>query len=120
MAEDEGEDAAAGAQSKQVYVRSNKLRTSVDELTAFFAAVGKPTSITNKFGEVPPDGLLREVALVTFRKNKAVQKAIGLSGGTVGGKSVVIGLNTRFDRKPSLVRTSLNQATHDARTRCSR
>ena len=99
MAEDEGEDAAAGAdgapQSKQVYVRSNKLRTSVDELTAFFAAVGKPTSITNKFGEVPPDGLLREVALVTFRKNKAVQKAIGLSGGTVGGKSVVIGLNTR-------------------------
>ena len=101
MAEDEGEDAPPGAdgapQSKQVYVRSNKLRTFVDEATAFFAgAVGKPTSITNKFGEVPPDGLLREVALVTFRKNKAVQKAIGLSGGTVGGKSVAIGLNTRL------------------------
>ena len=82
---------------RQVYIRCHgrALKTTVDEVIEFFSACGKPVSVLNKFGEVPEDGSLHETVLVTFKKNKAVEKAIGQSGATLSGREVVIGLNTR-------------------------
>lgn len=90
----------AGGSRRQVYVRCNgrALRTSVDEVLDFFSACGKPLSVLNKYGEPPADGALHEVALVTFKKNKAVDKALALSGAELSGRIVVIGINTRPPR----------------------
>jgi hypothetical protein len=41
-----------------------------------------------RWGEVPSDGQIYERALVTFKKNKAVEKAVGLSGGMIEGRQV--------------------------------
>ena len=78
---------------RQIYVRAKQgkpLQTSLDDLLKFFedAAVGKPTSVFNKWGEDPPDGKIYELALVTFKKNKAVQRALGLSGSYLRDREV--------------------------------
>jgi hypothetical protein len=88
----------AGPSNKQVYVqsvtgRSRKFQTTVDAVVAFFAECGKPKSVLNKWGEEPADGRLREVAFVAFKKNKAVEKALALSGNALGGVTVTIGIN---------------------------
>ena len=93
-------DAAAeesGATKRQVFVRCNgkALRTTVEAVAAFFETVGKPVSIRNKWGEEPDDGSIYETALVTFKKNKAVEKAVALSGGTIGDRQVLVGINSR-------------------------
>ena len=81
---------------RQIYVRAKQgkpLQTSLDDLLKFFedAAVGKPTSVLNKWGEEPPDGRVYELALVTFKKNKAVQRALGLSGSYLSDREVATG-----------------------------
>ena len=78
---------------RQIYVRAKQgkpLQTSLDDLLKFFedAAVGKPTSVLNKWGEEPENGRIYELALVTFKKNKAVQRALGLSGSYLGDREV--------------------------------
>ena len=81
---------------RQIYVRAKQgkpLQTSLDDLLKFFedAAVGKPTSVLNKWGEEPENGRIYELALVTFKKNKAVQRALGLSGSYLGDREVAAG-----------------------------
>lgn len=95
IAMDESE--TSGAAKRQVFVRCNgrALRTTVAALTSFFESCGKPTAILNKWGEEPVGGAIYEVALVTFKKNKACEKAIALSGGDLDGRPLVIGLNTK-------------------------
>lgn len=84
-------------QARQVYVtvkqKAQRWMTSTDALVSFFAACGKPSSVVNKYGEASER--IKEVALVTFSKTKAVQKAIALSGTQLDGREVTIGLNTR-------------------------
>jgi len=41
-----------------------------------------------RWGEEPSDGTIYETALVTFKKNKACEKAVALSGGTLGDRQV--------------------------------
>ena len=91
------ESETSGAAKRQVFVRCNgrALRTTVAALTSFFESCGKPTAILNKWGEEPVGGAIYEVALVTFKKNKACEKAIALSGGDLDGRPLVIGLNTK-------------------------
>ena len=88
---------------RQVYVRTNgrAMHTTVDELLQFFENVGKPVSVLNKHGLEPADGKVSEVALVTFKKDKAVEKALALSGQALGGREVVIGRNTRAPKPKS-------------------
>lgn len=57
--------------------------------------MGKPLAVLNKWGEEPSDGAIYKTALVTFKKNKAVEKALALSGGMLGDRQVIVGLNTR-------------------------
>lgn len=84
---------------RQVYVRCNgrALRTTADEIADFFSSCGKPSIIANKHGE-ETQGDLHELVLVTFKKNKAVDKALALSGQQLSGRTVVVGLNTRPPR----------------------
>ena len=72
------------------------MQISLDDLLKFFedAAVGKPTSVLNKWGEDPVDGRIYELALVTFKKNKAVQRALGLSGSYLGDREVASGTSS--------------------------
>ncbi|KAL1507042.1 hypothetical protein AB1Y20_007904 [Prymnesium parvum] len=103
-------DASDESSSKrQVYLRCNgkALRTTVDEVVEFFSSCGKPVSVLNKYGEVPVDGELHELVLVSFKKNKAVEKAIAQSGGQLSGREVVIGLNTRPPKRRSGVLSSV-------------
>lgn len=84
---------------RQIYVRAKQgkpLQISLDDLLKFFedAAVGKPTSVLNKWGEDPVDGRIYELALVTFKKNKAVQRALGLSGSYLGDREVASGTSS--------------------------
>ena len=84
---------------RQIYVRAKQgkpLQTSLDDLLKFFedAAVGKPTSVLNKWGEEPENGRIYELALVTFKKNKAVQRALGLSGSYLGDREVAAGTSS--------------------------
>ena len=90
---------SSDAPRRQVYVRANgkALRTTVAALEEFFSSCGKPT-VQNKWGEEPVGGNVHEVALVTFKKNKAVDKAIARSGDTLDGRQLVIGLNTKPPR----------------------
>ena len=81
---------------RQIYVRAKQgkpLQTTLDDLLKFFedAAVGKPTNVLNKWGEEPENGRIYELALVTFKKNKAVQRALGLSGSYLGDREVTAG-----------------------------
>ena len=90
MSEELAAPEADGGTRRQVFVRcARRDRTwspTASEVAAFFEACGKPKEILNKWGEaVPPDGRVREVVIVGFRKNKAVAKAAALSGGTLGG-----------------------------------
>ena len=55
---------------------------------------GKPTSVLNKWGEEPEIGRIYELALVTFKKNKAVQRALGLSGSFLGDREVTAGTSS--------------------------
>ena len=85
---------------RQIYVRAKygkPLQTTVADLLKFFedAAVGKPTSVLNKWGEEPKAGRLYDLALVTFKKHKAVQRAVGLSGAQLSEREVAIGINNR-------------------------
>lgn len=91
------------APKRQVYVRCNgrALVTTVDEIVAFFGEVGKPTSILNKNGVAPADGKIATTALVTFKKDKAFEKALALSGQQLGGREVVVGKNMRNPKKAS-------------------
>ncbi len=112
MAEQGAAEDGEGPACRQVYVqdragRSRRFQTTVDEVTAFFATCGKPRSIVNKFGEEPADGRLREVAFVSFKKNKAVQKAIAMSGSTLAGHVVAVGLNSQPPKRRGAVQTSV-------------
>ena len=62
-----------GATKRQVYIRCNgkALKTTLPEVLQFFEAVGKPTSVLNKWGEEVEEGAdLRELVLVSFKKTK--------------------------------------------------
>ena len=85
------------ASRKQVYLRCNgrALRTTVAQVVEFFQTAGKPTSVRNRYGEEPPNGDIYETAIVTFKKNKAVQKALALSGTELEGRAVIVGINNR-------------------------
>ena len=68
------------------------------------AAVGKPTSVLNKWGEEPKAGRLYDLALVTFKKHKAVQRAVGLSGAQLSereGLGTGCRLGVRASRSPT-------------------
>ena len=53
--------------------------------------------ICRRWGEEPSDGAIYKTALVTFKKNKAVEKALALSGGMLGDRQVRFGLSqSRF------------------------
>eukprot|EP00325_Prymnesiales_sp_UTEX-LB-985_P032178 CAMPEP_0174738586 /NCGR_PEP_ID=MMETSP1094-20130205/70219_1 /TAXON_ID=156173 /ORGANISM="Chrysochromulina brevifilum, Strain UTEX LB 985" /LENGTH=236 /DNA_ID=CAMNT_0015942031 /DNA_START=12 /DNA_END=722 /DNA_ORIENTATION=+ len=86
------------AKRRQVYVRCNgrPLQTTAAEIIDFFAEVGKPVEVLNKWGE-PREGsdVIQQVAYATFKKNKAVEKALKLTGSTLSGRQVVVGINTR-------------------------
>ena len=92
MADDDGP-------RRQIYIRAaygKPLLTSVEEVHKLFEDTGKPTSVLNKWGEEPgPDGRLHELVLVTFKKNKALQRAVGMIGATLSEREVKIGINTR-------------------------
>jgi len=93
---------ATDAPKRQVYVRCNgrPLRATVSEVIDFFAACGKPTAIMNKWGEEKEakDDLLQEVVLASFKKTKAFEKALSLTGSELAGRQVVIGVNTKPPR----------------------
>jgi len=100
-----------GPSNKQVYLqsvqgRSRKFQTTVDDVIAFFAECGKPKSVLNKFGEEPADGRLREVAFVSFKKNKAVEKAVAMSGKTLAGVTVTVGINKEVPKARGVVKSS--------------
>ena len=83
---------------RQVYIRAasgKPLQSTVDEVLRLFEDTGKPTQVLNKWGEEPTDGKLHERVLVSFKKNKAVQRAVGLSGSWLSDREVVIGINTQ-------------------------
>jgi hypothetical protein len=86
---------AMSVPKRQVYLRCNgkALRTTVDEVVEFFAGCGKPTSVLNKYGEEPEGGVLHERVLVTFKKDKAAEKAVALSGQQLSSREIVIGIN---------------------------
>lgn len=101
---DAGDDETTGGTSKTLYVRAaQKSRTwctTTEEVAKFFESCGKPRAIVNKWGEESSDGKLREIAYVSFKKNKALQKALAMSGQKLSGRAVVIGVNTRtLERK---------------------
>ena len=107
---------------RQIYIRAKQgkpLQTSLDDLLKFFedAAVGKPTSVLNKWGEEPPDGRIYELALVTFKKNKAVQRALGLSGSYLSDREVATG--TSSHPRPSRLAAAIVHAHALAHTRWS-
>lgn len=89
------------APRRQVYVRCNgrALATTVSEIVEFFADCGKPTSILNKNGDEPKDGKIFCMALVTFKKDKALDKGLALSGKQLSGREVIIGKNLRNPKK---------------------
>ena len=75
------------------------LRTTAAEIVEFFASCGKPLSILNKFGEATSDtDEIKELALISFKKDKAAEKACALSGQSLSGREVVVGINTRPPR----------------------
>lgn len=104
MAALDKDDDEMSSTSKTLYVRaahkSRTWHTTSAELATFFEACGKPRAILNKWGEEPADGNLREIAFVSFKKNKALQKALAMSGQSLSDRALVIGINTRpLERK---------------------
>jgi len=101
---------ASEAPKRQVYIRAKSgkaLRTDVSDINEFFASCGKPVAILNKHGEQPDAGQLYETALVSFKKDKAVEKACGLSGQQLSGREVIVGVNTRPPRPKGAATSSV-------------
>jgi len=65
-----------------------------EQLREFFVSCGGVTSHYNKFGKVQK-AYNREPILCTFKKDKALQKALSMNGSEYQGRKIVVGLNVK-------------------------
>eukprot|EP00854_Cymbomonas_tetramitiformis_P003429 gene3429-4309_t len=80
------------APARQVYV-SGIRKATAQELRDFFMSSGAVIEMTDRFGR-SKNTYAREVVYCTFKKDKAVQKAIAQSGQLLQGRALRIAMNT--------------------------